>query len=89
MTRKFRSSTPPLVPGIGGRAPTDITEIDPSRGWAAGQLISTASDLNQFHSALLDGDLLPTAQLNQMHTTVPAEETFGSGAHYGLGLVSR
>ncbi len=40
--------------------PVDITEIDPSwGGWAAGQLISTTSDLNQFLHALLDGRLLP------------------------------
>ena len=69
--------------------PVDITEIDPSWGWAAGQLISTTSDLNQFLHALLDGRLLPAAQLDQMRTTVPAEETFGPDARYGLGLVSR
>ncbi|MEU7067987.1 serine hydrolase domain-containing protein [Streptomyces sp. NPDC046161] len=67
----------------------DITEIDPSWGWAAGQLISTDSDLNRFFTALLAGRLLPAAQLAQMRTTVPAEATFGPGARYGLGLVSR
>ncbi|MEV0535250.1 serine hydrolase domain-containing protein [Kitasatospora sp. NPDC050463] len=67
----------------------DITELDPSWGWAAGQLISTDSDLNRFYSALLKpGRLLPAAQLAQMRTTVPAEKTFGPGAGYGLGLVS-
>ncbi|MGV9263846.1 serine hydrolase domain-containing protein [Kitasatospora sp. NPDC003701] len=67
----------------------DITELDPSWGWAAGQLISTGSDLNRFYSALLTpGRLLPAAQLAQMRTTVPAEKTFGPGAGYGLGLVS-
>ncbi|MFD7616934.1 serine hydrolase domain-containing protein [Streptomyces sp. NPDC059802] len=68
----------------------DVTEIDPSWGWAAGQLISTDSDLNRFFTALLSGRLLPPAQLAQMRTaTVPAEETFGRGARYGLGLVSK
>ncbi|WSY16229.1 beta-lactamase family protein [Embleya sp. NBC_00896] len=67
----------------------DITEIDPSWGWAAGQLISTNSDLNRFYTALLAGRLLPPAQLAQMRTTVPAEKTFGPGARYGLGLVSK
>ncbi|MFD9409348.1 serine hydrolase domain-containing protein [Streptomyces sp. NPDC059989] len=67
----------------------DITEIDPSWAWAAGQLISTGSDLNRFFSALLAGRLLPPAQLAQMRSTVPAEATFGPGARYGLGLVSR
>ncbi|MFF9647128.1 serine hydrolase domain-containing protein [Kitasatospora aureofaciens] len=69
--------------------PRDITEIDPSWGWAAGQLVSTGSDLNRFFSALLAGRLLPSAQLAQMRSTVPAEATFGPGARYGLGLVSR
>ncbi|WP_405922018.1 serine hydrolase domain-containing protein [Streptomyces sp. NBC_00122] len=67
----------------------DITEIDPSWGWAAGQMVSTGSDLNRFFSALLAGRLLPPAQLAQMRSTVPAEATFGPGARYGLGLVSR
>lgn len=67
----------------------DITEIDPSWGWAAGQMVSTNSDLNRFFSALLAGRLLPSAQLAQMRSTVPAEATFGPGARYGLGLVSR
>ncbi|MCX4969310.1 beta-lactamase family protein [Streptomyces sp. NBC_00654] len=69
---------------------TDFTETDPSWGWAAGQLISTNSDLNRFFSALLDGRLLPKAQLAQMRTnTRPAETTFGAGARYGLGLMSK
>ncbi|KJK57456.1 beta-lactamase [Saccharothrix sp. ST-888] len=67
----------------------DITEIDPSWGWAAGQMVSTGSDLDRFLSALLAGRLLPSAQLAQMRSTVPAEATFGPGARYGLGLVSR
>ncbi|MFW3460996.1 serine hydrolase domain-containing protein [Streptomyces microflavus] len=67
----------------------DITEMDPSWGWAAGQMISTNSDLNRFFTALLAGRLIPPAHLAQMRTTVPAEATFGPGARYGLGLVSR
>ncbi|GHC39858.1 serine hydrolase domain-containing protein [Streptomyces cinnamoneus] len=66
----------------------DVTEMDPSWGWAAGQMISTNSDLDRFFTALLAGRLLPAAQLAQMRTTVPAEY-FGSGVRYGLGLVSR
>ncbi|MEU3072685.1 serine hydrolase domain-containing protein [Streptomyces laurentii] len=66
----------------------DVTELDPSWGWAAGAVISTNSDLNRFYTALLDGDLLPPAQLAQMRTTVPAEEA-GPGNRYGLGLFSR
>ncbi|WP_330301113.1 serine hydrolase domain-containing protein [Streptomyces sp. NBC_00503] len=64
----------------------EVTEIDPSAGWAAGQLISTDSDLDRFFGALLAGRLLPAAQLAQMRTTVPIGD---SGAGYGLGIVSR
>ncbi|MGX1853384.1 serine hydrolase domain-containing protein [Streptomyces sp. NPDC055299] len=64
----------------------DFTEMDPSAGWAAGQVISTNSDLNRFFTALLAGRLLPAAQLAEMRTTVPAGT---SGLHYGLGLTSR
>ncbi|MFI5743994.1 serine hydrolase domain-containing protein [Streptomyces anulatus] len=64
----------------------DFTEMDPSAGWAAGQLISTNSDLNRFFTALLAGRLLPAAQLAEMRTTVPVGT---SGLRYGLGLTSR
>ncbi|MEU9045890.1 MULTISPECIES: serine hydrolase domain-containing protein [unclassified Kitasatospora] len=64
----------------------DFTEMDPSAGWAAGQMISTDSDLNRFFSALLAGRLLPPAELAQMRTTVPVGDT-GVGA--GLGIFSR
>ncbi|MFD3675320.1 serine hydrolase domain-containing protein [Streptomyces sp. NPDC058613] len=64
----------------------DSTEVDPSAGGAAGQMISTNSDVNRFFTALLRGDLLEDAQLAQMRTTVPVGDT---GAHYGLGLMSR
>ncbi|WP_338499278.1 serine hydrolase domain-containing protein [Streptomyces sp. SJL17-4] len=65
----------------------DFTEIDPSVAWAAGQMISTNSDLNRFFDKLLGGDsLLAEAQRAQMRTTVPVE---GTPFRYGLGLMSR
>ncbi|MFJ7263305.1 serine hydrolase domain-containing protein [Streptomyces globosus] len=66
----------------------DATEWDPSWAWAAGQVVSTPSDLDRFYSALLRGRLVPRAQLDQMRTTVPAGRPFAEGAGYGLGLVS-
>ncbi|WP_327090021.1 beta-lactamase family protein [Nonomuraea sp. NBC_01738] len=63
----------------------DVTEMDPSRGWAAGQLISTPRDVSRFFGALLDGTLLRPAELAQMRRTVtPAGAPKGAG--YGLGL---
>ncbi|MER7701913.1 serine hydrolase domain-containing protein [Kitasatospora sp. NPDC097605] len=66
----------------------DITDMDPSWAWAAGQLVSTTSDLNRFFGALVDGELLRPAQLAEMRRTVDAGKPFAPGAKYGLGLVS-
>ncbi len=67
----------------------DITEIDPSLGWAAGQLVSTPADLGRFLQGLLGGDLLPPAQLDRMRQTVPARAFEPDpGWRYGLGLAS-
>jgi D-alanyl-D-alanine carboxypeptidase len=63
----------------------DVTTMDPSWAWAAGQLISTPKDLASFYRGLLHGDLLPPAQFAQMRTTV---ETGAPGVGYGLGLFS-
>ncbi|MFF2194715.1 serine hydrolase domain-containing protein [Streptomyces sp. NPDC058157] len=69
-----------------GGALRDVTAIDPSAAWAAGQMVSTNSDMNRFFSALLGGRLLRDEQLRAMRTTVPVGD---SGAGYGLGLMSR
>ncbi|MFE7562525.1 serine hydrolase domain-containing protein [Kitasatospora sp. NPDC057500] len=66
----------------------DITEMDPSWAWAAGQLVSTTSDLNRFFGALVGGRLLRPAQLAEMQRTVDAGKPFAPGSKYGLGLVS-
>lgn len=68
----------------------DITELDPSWGWSAGQLISTPSDLNRFFGALVGGKLLKPAQLAEMRTTIKAPEGAGyePGMRFGLGLFS-
>ena len=72
----------------GGGDLVDLTELDPSFGWAAGEIVATPSDVNRFFLALLDGKLLAPAQLEQMRQTVaPDEGDFIPGAEYGLGLV--
>ncbi|MFC6090285.1 serine hydrolase domain-containing protein [Saccharothrix lopnurensis] len=55
----------------------DITELNPSVAWAAGEMISTTEDLGRFVDALLDGRLLRPAQQREMLTTVQG---------YGLGI---
>ncbi|MBP5939604.1 serine hydrolase domain-containing protein [Streptomyces acidiscabies] len=57
----------------------DVTELNPSIAGSAGEMISTSADLTRFYSALLQGKLLPPAQLKEMKTVHPA-----SG--YGLGI---
>ncbi|MEV6979676.1 serine hydrolase domain-containing protein [Sphaerisporangium sp. NPDC051017] len=64
----------------------DITELDPSWGWAAGQLIGSPSDVNRFLVALMNGRLLKPAELEQMKHTVNAPG-LPAGWTYGLGLV--
>ncbi|WP_242308118.1 serine hydrolase domain-containing protein [Bacillus cereus group sp. BfR-BA-01524] len=51
--------------------PKDVTYYNPSTGSSAGEMISTADDLNKFFSYLLGGKLLKEQQLKQMLTTVP------------------
>ncbi|GAA4095308.1 serine hydrolase domain-containing protein [Actinomadura miaoliensis] len=63
----------------------DITSLDPSWGWAAGQLVSTPRDLNSFFAALIGGRVLRPAELKEMTTTVRAEDSLPNSS-YGLGL---
>ncbi|MFE7274345.1 serine hydrolase domain-containing protein [Streptomyces sp. NPDC057623] len=82
------------VPGPSSRAysklaetatgPTyDVTKINPSLAYAAGEMISNSTDLTRFYTALLRGRLLPREQLKEMTTTVPVNGATG----YGLGLM--
>ncbi|MFG2227758.1 serine hydrolase domain-containing protein [Streptomyces sp. NPDC048644] len=65
----------------------DITVMEPSWAWAAGQLVSTPSDLSRFFTVLFDGKLLKQEQLDQMRKTVKTTGMW-PGARYGLGVVS-
>lgn len=67
--------------GDGGIVPVDITRYNPSVAWAAGEMLSSAADLNRFYGALVSGRLLPPPLLAQMQTTASTES-------YGLGLLS-
>ncbi|MFG1651789.1 serine hydrolase domain-containing protein [Micromonospora sp. NPDC049275] len=65
----------------------DVTEMDPSLGWAAGQLVSTPDELRTFFEALVGGKLLKPAQQTAMMTTVPAPGFEPTGEYaYGLGI---
>ncbi|MEV6240110.1 serine hydrolase domain-containing protein [Lentzea sp. NPDC051838] len=71
-----------------GNGVEDVTELDPSWGWAAGQIISTTKDLNTFFNALVNGDLLPKAQKNEMKKTVDTKGEMMPGVRYGLGIMT-
>ncbi|MGG0730924.1 serine hydrolase domain-containing protein [Bacillus paramycoides] len=62
----------------------DVTYYNPSMGSSAGDMISTADDLNKFFSYLLSGKLLKEQQLKQMLTTVPTGRA--ELGEYGLGI---
>ncbi len=66
----------------------DISRLNPSWSWAAGEMLSTISDLNRFFAALTGGRLLPPAEFAQMTRAVPAKQEWFQypGASYGLGL---
>jgi D-alanyl-D-alanine carboxypeptidase len=65
----------------------DVTDMDPSLGWSAGQIVSTLSDLRAFYEAVVGGRLLKPAQQKAMMTTVPAPGFEPTGDwQYGLGL---
>jgi D-alanyl-D-alanine carboxypeptidase len=65
---------------------TDVTVYNLSRYFGAGNVISSAADLNRFFNALLGGELLPAGLLAQMKTTVPWPGQ-GGALDYGLGLM--
>ncbi|MFC1402056.1 MULTISPECIES: serine hydrolase [Streptacidiphilus] len=66
--------------------PVDVTAFNPSVAFASGAMISSGADMDRFLGALLQGRLLPPAELRAMQTTTPTGDASGSG--YGLGLQS-
>ncbi|MDN3240925.1 serine hydrolase domain-containing protein [Glycomyces tritici] len=61
----------------------DTTKLSNNQFWAAGGVMSTMEDVNDFYDALTDGTLLDDAALAEMSQYV---ET-GDGTVYGLGLI--
>jgi D-alanyl-D-alanine carboxypeptidase len=62
--------------------PVDVTRLNPSWGWSAGEMISTTADLDRFTAALLQGKLLAAAQFAELTKSLP----FSNG--YGLGIAT-
>ncbi|WP_058041511.1 serine hydrolase domain-containing protein [Streptomyces roseifaciens] len=100
LTATTLPGTAPELPGPHGRAYStlqaepapgakiyDVTELNPSWGGAAGEIISTTGDLNRFYGALIGGKLLPKAQQRELLTAVPVGDQ-APGARYGLGVLT-
>ncbi|MEU6876989.1 serine hydrolase domain-containing protein [Streptomyces sp. NPDC046712] len=66
----------------------DVTELNPSLAYAAGEMISDSNDLQTFYRALLKGKLLPKAELREMTRTVPVSAE-NLEFRYGLGLMQQ
>jgi D-alanyl-D-alanine carboxypeptidase len=64
----------------------DFTRYNMSWAYSAGEMVSTAADLNRFYRALLGGRLLSRPLLAQMETTVPEDPSTPESGGYGLGL---
>ncbi|WP_196812149.1 serine hydrolase [Nocardia sp. CNY236] len=72
--------------GTGDPKSADVTELPVTWAGAAGEIVSSAADLDTFLAALLEGRLLPPPLLAEMRTP----HSFASqGATYGLGLLYR
>lgn len=70
-----------------GLPPLDVTELNSSLGYAAGNVVSTTGDMIRFFNAMTIGSLLPPAQHRQMWTTVSTEGSYWMPhTRYGLGL---
>lgn len=57
----------------------DVTELDPRVAGAAGELVTTLTDLDRFYAALLGGRLLPPRWLREMLDTRTAHGLYGMG----------
>ncbi|WP_242901342.1 serine hydrolase domain-containing protein [Actinomadura terrae] len=67
----------------------DVTELNPSVAWAAGQIVSTTHDVNTFMTRLMQGRVLERAQQRELLDTVPVQGDDGHGGRedrYGLGI---
>ncbi|MFI6338651.1 serine hydrolase domain-containing protein [Streptomyces sp. NPDC050535] len=60
---------------------SDVTELDPRVAGAAGELVTTLTDLDRFYAALLAGELLPPGHLREMLDTRTAHGSYGMGLY--------
>ena len=63
----------------------DLARFNPSQAWAAGEIVSTAANLNRFYAAVLGGELLAEPEQEAMLSVVPIDDSYG----YALGIERR
>jgi D-alanyl-D-alanine carboxypeptidase len=88
------TSTDPMLPPAqraaaynGTLLPTDVTDLSPSQAWAAGGVISTATDLADYAKSLVGGDLLHAdLQRQRLDSLVPVNPQDPRSPSYGLAL---
>ncbi|HUQ61390.1 serine hydrolase domain-containing protein [Lentzea sp.] len=59
--------------------PSDITRLNPSVAWSAGEIVSTTRDLDTFIVALSSGKLLKPAQQQEISRTTAVSPGYGLG----------
>ncbi len=69
----------------GSADPVDVSVYNPSVAGAAGEIVSTAHNLNVFFRALIGGRLVRPAEQRQMLTSWPTTVDYD----YGLGVMTR
>ncbi|MEO3974570.1 serine hydrolase domain-containing protein [Streptomyces sp. CAU 1734] len=67
----------------------DVTELNATFTWAAGDMISTTGDTGRFLRALITGRLLPPAQQKELTTAVAADPAVVEDGAYALGIYPR
>ena len=68
--------------------PADWSAANPSWGWTAGSVISTADDMVVWARAVVDGELLdPEAQARRSSSYQPADPAQPDGVAYGSGML--
>ncbi|WP_158675727.1 serine hydrolase domain-containing protein [Nocardia stercoris] len=66
----------------------EVSVQAPSMLWTAGAMVSTLQDLMTFTQSLIQGRLLPAAQMTELETTVPIDPSGQTtGNRFGLGVV--
>ncbi len=66
----------------GGKELLDVTAISPSHYWAAGNVVSTASEVTRFNEALFEGELLSDDSMEEMQEFAVE----APGLERGLGI---